>query len=57
LLRGKLGEVHEDGGYGGERPICNYRRDGHLLKAGLGLELPDHVVQAVLMQGGYRQEL
>ena len=28
-----------------------------LLKAGLGLELPDHVVQAVLMQGGYRQEL
>ena len=28
-----------------------------LLKAGLGLELPDHVVQSVLMQGGYRQEL
>jgi hypothetical protein len=28
-----------------------------LLKAGLGLELLDHVVQSVLMQGGYRQEL
>ena len=28
-----------------------------LLKAGLGLELMDHVVQSVLMQGVYRQEL
>ena len=32
-------------------------REGRLLKTGLGLEVPDHVVQAVLMQGGYRQEL
>ena len=48
LFLGKLGEVHEDGGYGGERPICNYR-EGRLLEVGLGLELLDHVVQSVLM--------
>ena len=28
-----------------------------LLRAGLGLELLDHAVQAVLMRGGYRQKL
>jgi hypothetical protein len=32
-------------------------KSDRLLKAGLGLELLDHVVQSVLMQGGYRQEL
>lgn len=42
--------------YGGECLKCNYR-EGQLLKAGFGLELLDHAVQAVLMRGGHCQKL
>jgi hypothetical protein len=40
-----------------EASTQNANREDYLLRVGLGLELPDHAVQSILMRGGHRQEL